>query len=479
MNNDSSGAGIADALAREIEPLPSGTRIATHRELVRRFAASGTTISQALSLLTQRGLIASRPGAGTFRTETRARKPAGDTSWQSAALDRADQDLEGGALPRSFKAPALLGTLATAGPDIIDLNGGYLHPDLQPLPALTAASARASKRAGAWDRPSVSGVPELRDWFAADIGAGLGRQDILVCGAGQSALSTALRAVCRPGDAVVVESPTYPGTIAAAHAASLRTLPVPLDHDGMDVDELERTLARRRARVIVVQPLYQNPTGACLSADRRRQILAIARKYGAFVIEDDFARHLAHADAVPAPKPMIAEDEDGRVIHMRSLTKATSPNLRVGAIAARGPVLARLRSALVIDTMFVPAPLQLTALELVTAPSWKRGLATLAQALKHRREVAVAAVTATFGPHALALRPTGGYHLWVALPAHLDDANFVAAALAHDVAITPGAYYHAAETSALHVRLSYIAAPSAADVDEGIRRLAPLLAQQL
>ncbi len=65
----------------------------------------------------------------------------------------------------------------------------------------------------------------------------------------------------------------------------------------------------------------------------------------------------------------------------------------------------------------------------------------------------------------------------MSLPAHLDDAGFVAAALAHDVSLTPGAYYHAAETSALHVRISYVAAPSSADVDEGIRRLAPLLTQ--
>jgi DNA-binding transcriptional MocR family regulator len=479
MNNDSSWVEIADVLMPEIEQLPAGTRIPTHRELVRRFTASGTTISQALSLLTQRGLIASRPGAGTFRTEARAASPAGDTSWQEAALDRAEEAVVGGARPRSFKASALLGSLSTSGPDIVDLSGGYLHPELQPIKALIAASARAAKSARAWDRPPVSGIPELRDWFAADIGAGLGRQDILVCAAGQTALSTAIRAVCQPGDAVVVESPTYPGTIAAAHAAGLRTVPVLLDQEGLRADELDQALARTRARVVVVQPLFQNPTGASLSAHRRREILAAARRHGVFVIEDDFARHMAHTDCGPTPPPMIADDPDGRVIHMRSLTKVTSPNLRVGAIAARGPVMARLRAALVIDSMFVPAPLQLTALEVVTAASWKRGLTALAAALQHRREVAMDAVTATFGAQALAIRPRGGYHLWVSLPAHLDDTGFVAAALAHDVALTPGAYYHAAETSALHVRLSYVAAPSTADIDEGIRKLAPLVTQQL
>src|SRR2546421_1709489 len=101
---------------------------------------------------------------------------------------------------------------------------------------LGRALPRAARRSGAWDRPPVGGVPELRDWFASDIGGGLGRHDILICGAGQSALATTLRALGQPGDPVLIESPTYPGTIAAAHAAGLRTIPVPLDNEGLRTD---------------------------------------------------------------------------------------------------------------------------------------------------------------------------------------------------------------------------------------------------
>jgi DNA-binding transcriptional MocR family regulator len=323
----------------------------------------------------------------------------------------------------------------------------------------------------------VGGVPELRDWFAADIGGGLGRHDVLVCGAGQGALATALRALGQPGDPVLIEAPTYPGMIAAALAAGLRAVPVPLDREGMRPDLLEQALERTSARVIVMQPLFQNPTGASMSVARQREITALARRYEAFVVEDDFARLLPHSDApVPAP-PMIADDPDGVVVHIRSLTKATSPNLRVGALAARGPVLARLRAAQVIDTMFVPAPLQLTALEVVTAASWKRSLRTLGSALRHRREVAVAAVEAAFGAPALAVRPRGGYHLWVALPSHWDDGQFAAAALASGVLVTPGSNYRSGGDSAVNIRLSYVAAPSAADIDAAIRRLAPVVAE--
>ncbi|MGI5438684.1 PLP-dependent aminotransferase family protein [Streptomyces shenzhenensis] len=447
------------------------TRIPTHRELISRFGVSATTVSRALALLTQRGLIVTRPGAGTFRTQAPTRQPDGDTSWQEAALEVTNSI--GSA--RSVRATAMLSTLATAGPEVIDLNGGYLHPELQPRAKLTAAFARAARRPEAWDRPPVSGLPELRDWFAAAIGGGLSRHDILVCGGGQSALATSLRALCPPGAPVVIESPTYPGTIAAVRAAGLRPVPVPLDHEGLRADLLEDALTRTRAQVVVVQPLFQNPTGACLSAQRQHDIRAIARRHSAFVVEDDFARHLVHADADTPPAPMIVDDPDGTVIHIRSLTKVTSPNLRVGAVAARGPVAAKLRAAHVVDAMFVPAPLQYTALDVVTAPGWRRTLSTLALALEQRRSAATAAVTAVFGAHCLSIRPRGGYHLWVSLPGHIDDQHFASAAMARGVAVTPGENYYPTDSSAPHVRLSYVAAPSTADVESAIHRLQPLV----
>jgi histidinol-phosphate/aromatic aminotransferase/cobyric acid decarboxylase-like protein len=110
-------------------------------------------------------------------------------------------------------------------------------------------------------------------------------------------------------------------------------------------------------------------TGTVLSPQRRTAVLGIARAAGAFVVEDDFARRLAHADSPPLPLPLAADDPDGIVVHVRSLTKAAaSPSLRIGALSARGPVLERLRAIQVVDSLFVPRPLQETALELVGSP---------------------------------------------------------------------------------------------------------------
>jgi DNA-binding transcriptional MocR family regulator len=108
-------------------------------------------------------------------------------------------------------------------------------------------------------------------------------------------------------------------------------------------------------------------TGTVLSPQRRTAVLGIARAAGAFVVEDDFARRLAHADSPPLPLPLAADDPDGIVVHVRSLTKAASPSLRIGPLPARGPV-ERLRAIQVVDSLFVPRPLQETALELVGSP---------------------------------------------------------------------------------------------------------------
>lgn len=470
MNNDSASHALATTLTTEFEPVPVGAKLPSQRDLVRRFGASATTVARAMALLEQGGVVESRPGSGTFRAAPATPAPLGDTSWQETALE-ITESVAGATTQRRFASTALLNTLAAPGPDVVDLNGGYLHPHLQPLKLMSGALSRASRRTEAWSRPPAGGLPELRDWFSTNIGGGLSRHDLLVSGGGQSALSTITRALTQPGDPLVVEAPTYPGTIAAGLAAGLRLVPVPMDDQGMQPDALEEALSRSRARVVVVQPLFQNPTGATMTAARQTQILELAERHGAFVVEDDFARYMAHSDSPPLPPAMITRDPHGSVIHVRSLTKVTSPNLRVTAVAARGPVMARLRAAFVIDAMTVPAALQLTALEVVTAPGWRRAISNLAHDLATRRDATARALAQALGSESLTRIPRGGYHLWAALPSHQDADQYASAALASGVALTSGSAYYATGPALPHIRISYVATASVADAVSGIERL--------
>ncbi|WP_019144736.1 aminotransferase-like domain-containing protein [Aeromicrobium massiliense] len=475
MSNDSSWQGLADVLAEELEHLPAGARIPTHRQLVQRFGASATTVSRALSSLSRQGLIESRPGAGSFRSASRAATSVVDTGWQEAALAVSPVVGSEPTPVREHDASTVGATLSSYGADVVDLNSGYLHPDLQPLDLLATALGRVGRRRDTWERPEVAGLPDLRDWFATEIGAGLARHDVLVTAGGQAALSLVMRAVGTPGDPVVVETPTYPGILAAAAAAGLRAVPVPVDNAGIQPEHLERALTQTGARLVVVQPRFHNPTGVSLSDDRRRQVIELVVRHGAFLVEDDFARYLPHTDAAPPSPSLIEGDPVGAVVHVRSLTKSTSPNLRVAGVAGRGPVMGRLRAAHVVDTMFVPAVLQHAALEVLTSASWPRALRSLAGHLADRRDVAVEAVRQHLPEGSLDRPAHGGYHLWVRTPTGTEDHDVAARALQRGVAVTPGSNYHPTRATTNRLRLSYVAAPSPADVVAGIRRLGEAL----
>ncbi|MEW5629052.1 PLP-dependent aminotransferase family protein [Streptomyces hydrogenans] len=468
MHERSSVAELAKTLKAELDRYSLGGKLPSSRALVERYRVSPVTVTRALAQLAAEGLVVTRPGAGAFRAETPAPTATGDTSWQELALS-ADAATE--LVPRAVDASGVLVTLAAPPPGVVEFNGGYLHPSLQPERALSAALARAGRRPGAWGRPPTDGLTELREWFAREIGGGVTGAEVLITAGGQSALTTALRALAAPGTPVLVESPTYPGMLAVARAAGLRPVPVPTDADGIRPDLLEAAFRATGARVLVCQPLFQNPTGALLPPDRRREVVRIARAAGAFVVEDDFARRLVHEDAGPLPAPLAADDPDGVVVHVCSLTKITSASLRVGALAARGPVLERLRAIQVVDSFFVPRPLQEAALELVGAPAWSRHLRTVSQELRARRDTLAAAVALRLPELALPQLPSGGHHLWLRLPDTLPEPALLAAALRAGVAVAPGRPYFCAEPPAGHIRLSFAGVAGPTEIAEGVRRL--------
>lgn len=469
MHERSSVDELAVRLRRELDRYSSGEKLPSSRVLVDRFRVSPVTVSRALAQLAAEGLVITRPGAGAFRAPARtAAAPAGDTSWQEVALSA---DGAADLVPRSVDASGVLVSLAAPPPGVIEFNGGYLHPSLQPERAMSAALARAGRRPGAWGRPPTEGLPELREWFARNIGGAITAAEVLISSGGQSALTTALRALTPPGAPVLVESPTYPGMLAIARAAGLRPVPVPVDADGVKPDLLADAFRATGARVFVCQPLFQNPTGAVLAPERRGEVLRIARDAGAFVVEDDFVRRLVHEDAGPLPRPLAADDPDGVVVHVGSLTKATSPSFRVSALAARGPVLERLRAIQIVDTFFVPRPLQEAALELVGSPAWPRHLRSISSELRARRDAMTTALRLDLPELDLPHIPAGGYHLWLRLPEPGHEPALTAAALRAGVAIAPGRPYFSAEPPAGHVRLSFAAVAGPGEITEGVRRL--------
>ena len=461
MNDGNAVTRVIQDLRKLVAVAAPGTRLPSVRELTARHQASPVTVAEAIRQLVAQGLIEARPGKGTFVAAPPDERRAPDLSWQTVAL--------GAGRPGEEEMQALL-ALPPAG--AIPLSGGYLDADLQPTAALGAALARAARQPASWQRGPVEGRADLRAWFAREAGGGLRADDMVICPGGQAGLSSALRALTAPGDSLLVESPTYRGALAAARACGLRVVPVPADSDGVRPDQLAAAFARTGARLFYCQPLYANPHGATLAGHRRAQVADAVRDAGAFLIEDDYARDLT-IDGEPPP-PLAADDPDGHVVYLRSLTKSAAPGLRVAAIGARGPAGARLRAARLLDDFFVAGPLQQATLEVVTAPAWARHRRALRAALRTRREALLAALRRRLPELAQQAVPRGGLHLWVRLPEGTDDVALAAAAAAEGVIVFPGRPWYAAEPPAPYLRLTYAAAPPEL-MDDAIRRLARAL----
>ncbi|MFE9425915.1 PLP-dependent aminotransferase family protein [Kitasatospora sp. NPDC006697] len=461
MSDSSSIETLVAILRREITRLSPGDRLPSSRDLITRHGVGPVTVSRAIALLAAEGSVVTRPGSGTYVATHRPRSAGAepDTSWQAVALAGRD------ALPDRPDEQS-----DAEAPDTIRLSGGYLHENLQPTRPLGAALARAARRPDAWHRAPAAGLSTLRTIFARQAGGDVGPEDVLVTGGGQGALSMLFRAVAAPGSPVLVESPTYPGALAAARAAGLHPVPVPIDDEGLRPDLLADAFAMTGARLLYCQPTFHNPTGTVLSPERRRQIVDVARAAGAFVIEDDFARHLGHGR--PAPRPLVADDRDGTVIHLASLTKPASPSLRIGALIARGPVMRRLHAMRRVDDFFIARPLQEAAVELLSTPAWDRHLRTLATALQHRCVLLADALARELPDWTLARVPEGGLHLWLRLPPGLAEPTVADAAAAHQVAVNLGRHYFPAEPPAAHLRLGFAAAAEPAKLTEAARRLA-------
>jgi DNA-binding transcriptional MocR family regulator len=278
-----------------------------------------------------------------------------------------------------------------------------------------------------------------------------------------------MRALASPGDALVVESPTFVNVLALARALKLRLVPVPTDAGGVRVEPFVHALETTRAKLIYLQPTIANPHGATLAGERRREVLGAAAAAGAFIIEDDFARDLVFSG--PAAPPLARDDPDGHVIYVRSLTKVIAPSMRVCAICARGGAFERLRATRLLDDLFVSAPLQQTALQLVTSPAWPKHLRRVCRALKLRRDAMVNAIEEFLPGVELPLLPRGGLHLWVRLPNQIDEARLVQRAQQAGVIVSRGRNWFPADAPGPHLRLTY-AATDPDSIREGVRRLA-------
>jgi DNA-binding transcriptional MocR family regulator len=445
--NDSAHLAIERRLRGLIDRLPAGDRLPSTRTLVLEHAASPLTVQRALQRLVLEGLVETRPGAGSFVARPHGVHRA-DFGWQTTALGAARTD-----------ADAIGTAMASAGPGVIPLHSGYPAEDLLPTRLVRTALVRAARTGAAVDRAPLSGLPELRSWFAAELApagaaaaAPPAADDVVITPGGQSALSSIFRALAAPGDAIVMESPTYWGAMAAARQAGLRIVPIARGTGAPAAADLDDALGASGARLFYAQPHFANPTGALWTSAERSDITAVLRARGVYLVEDDWAHDFGIDTDVAT---LAADDPDGHIVYVRSLTKSLSPAIRVAAVVARGPALARIQVDRTVDDLYVSGFLQQAAVDVLTDPGWRSHLTRLRGALRGRRDEMARQVRGQLGAESLELVPRGGLNLWVRTADGVDVTDLARRAAAEGVLFSPGGDWFPAEPTGSFFRLNY------------------------
>jgi DNA-binding transcriptional MocR family regulator len=370
-------------------------------------------------------------------------------------------------------------------PEIVSLAGGM--PNLSALPMEMMAEVIKelilTNGSEALQYGSGQGHPKLREQICdvmALEGIRANPDDVVITTGSQQALDLISRIFIDPGDVVLVEAPSYVGALGTFRQYEASVVHVEMDNDGLVPNSLRAAIkslraAGRKIKFLYLIPNYQNPTGVCLPADRRTEILSICREEEIFVVEDNPYGLLGFDK--PSPNAMRAEDSEN-VIYLGSFSKTIAPGLRVGwALVPQS-----LKDKLVISSessILCPSNFtQLTISSYLADQPWRDQIASFCDLYKVRRDAMLESIEQHFPAEATWTKPGGGFYVWVNLPAEIDTKALVPKAIVAKVAYVPGSAFYADGLGSWSMRLSYCH-PTPERIREGVKALGGVIKQEM
>ncbi len=456
------GQQLVDELRRRVQAgsLGPGERLPPVRTLAERLAVTPETVANAYRRLVEEGYLRGEVGRGTF---------------VAAPPLRAEEDLlapfeAGGALPpfstpTPSAAPAQRDLLRLASqPGVVSFAASVAAPELAPVEALRGVLADVLEQEGgaALQVGATSGYPPLRGAIAAllaERALQTSAEQVCVTSGCQQGIDLAAKVFVGPGDAVLVEQPSFLGALEAFRARGARVVGVPIEHDGLRIDSLPSLIQRHRPKLLYCMPTYQNPTGRSLSSEKRRALLRVAASFDLPIVEDDSAGFFGLDGAAPAC--LKAEDHAGYVIHLGTFSKLIAAGLRLGWLVAEPTVFEKLVAAKYASDLSSDALVQRAVHRLVAEGVLMRHLERVRATYRERRDTLVAALRA-HGFEQFAI-PHGGFNVWLELPADGPTATeLYLEAIRRGVAFVPGPFFFSASgtasaTAVRSLRLSYSA----------------------
>lgn len=473
---------IKNAIKVSIEEgsLKTGFRLPPTRTLARQLAINRNTVANAYEELLADGLIDSHVGRGTY------------VAW-APPLDGLRDPAEGGSakmvweglFAKGFNGPsvATLRDLFQVGTmqGYVSFAGSYPADATLPVDEFRNCLNHALRRYGRAllkYGPSSGFAPlqELLHERMKGEGIDVEPENILVTNGSQQGLYLVARLLLDPGDAVIVENPTYSGAISVFSSLQATLVGLPVDRQGMDVTDLEQVIARTKPKLIYCTPNFQNPTSETMSLQRRRQLLAISRRYRVPILEDNYGGELRfEGESLPSIKAL---DENSQVIYLSTFSKSLIPGIRLGWVAAPAHVTERLIAVKQLDDFSSSPLLQAATFEFCRRRYFKAHLEKTRRLYHAHRDGMLDALDRYFPKGSVWNRPAGGLFLWVSLPETVNSDDVFLEAKKAGVLFSRGSLFFIDGRGHNCMRLSYSMA-SEAEIERGVRVLGRIIHSSL
>ena len=363
-------------------------------------------------------------------------------------------------------------------PGMISFAGGNPSERTFPAAELAEVSARlfAEKPIEVLQYGITEGYGPLRELTRARMrekfGVGRDTDEVLTVTGGQQGIDMALKCLTNEGDAVIVEDPSFIGSLNAIRSYGLRLVGVPMDHEGMDMDALENALRENPdVKLIYTIPTYQNPMGVTMPLERRKRLYALAEQYNVYVIEDNpYFEMRYYGEAVPCIKSL---DETGRVIFCGSYSKTVAPGLRVGFVVLDRGLTQKFTVAKQCMDVHSPNLPQMMVYEYIRNYDFDAHVETCRSICRAQRDLMVTGLEKNLaGLEAQGVRftrPDGGLFIWVDLPEDKSGYELFQRLVERRLATVPGSTFAASgrlETPGIRLNFSM---PTPEQIDTGTK----------
>jgi 2-aminoadipate transaminase len=367
-------------------------------------------------------------------------------------------------------------------PDIISFAGGMPAPELFPIREFDEACRHILAHDGevALQYSPTEGYPPLKEWLAETMckyGIWVEPANILMVNGSQQALDLLGKLFVDPGTCIVTSAPTYLGALQAWNAYQARYQTIPLDDDGMRVDELEDLLnCGERPCFVYVLPNFHNPAGTTLPLERRERLAEIARRHDLVIIEDDPYGELRYEGEDITPLFRLAPE---RTIYLSTFSKTLAPGIRLAWIVAPKPIIARLVQAKQGADLHTGTFVQMVANDICQRGILRQHVKQLRKSYRQRRDTMLDALEEHWPAGTSWTRPQGGLFLWARVPERINTRDFMEKALAAKVAYVPGFAFYPGEEGGEHAMRLNFSNASEEMINEGIYRLGLALKEEL